>query len=140
MKDRNEQLLQYLEGTLSAQETERVRGLLENDAEMRAALTRLQSLQGLLNTSRADSFGPYFADRVMKQLQPQAIEQTSESFYESLSWIFKRTAFACMIGVLALGTINVLDYQSLGLAASVVEAIFGLPSASISDALTYGAV
>ena len=45
-----------------------------------------------------------------------------------------------MIGAVALGTVNVLDYQGLGLASSVVEALFGLPSASITDALTYGAV
>lgn len=140
MSELKEQMLRYLEGTLPEKESQELERRLDSEPDLKAEFRQLQSLQGLLQTSRADSFAPYFSDRVMKKLQPQAKGQTAESFYDSLSWIFKRAAFACMIGAVALGTVNVLDYQGLGLASSVVEALFGLPSASITDALTYGAV
>jgi hypothetical protein len=54
--------------------------------------------------------------------------------------MFVRTTAAALALVLILSVLNVLDYQTLGVASTWVEALFGLPSTTIEDAFSYGLI
>ncbi len=132
----NEKLLRYIEGDLSAANRRNIEEGLAEEASLRKALDTLRALHGTLRTTRAESFGPYFSERVMRRLQGVG-QAPAESFYNGLQWVFLRTATASLVVAVAFGIYNAITYQSLGAASSFVEAVFGLPSASLMDALSY---
>jgi anti-sigma factor RsiW len=136
-KDRD-LLIQLLDGALPEAEAQAVRERLQHEPALRARLDRLRALRQTLEAARPESFAPYFSTRVMRRLAPARTEQKAESLYEALRWVFARAAVASLFAAGALGTYNVLSYQALGVVSSVVEALFGLPSASLADALSYG--
>ena len=137
MTDDRTLLLRFLDGDLPAAERADVQARLARDPALRAQLGRLQALQQTLEAGKPDAFAPYFSERVLRRLAD--VPRTSaEPLYESLRWLFVRTAVACLFLVAALGAANVADYQSLGVASSTIEALFGLPSTSLLDALAYG--
>lgn len=132
----NEKLLRYIEGDLPAADRRNMDERLAEEASLREALYTLRALQGTLRTTRAESFGPYFDERVMRRLQ--GVEQEpGESLYHGLQWVFLRAATASLVAAVAFGVYNAITYQSLGAASSFVEAVFGLPSVSLMDALSY---
>ena len=55
-------------------------------------------------------------------------------------WAFRLTAAASLLIAGILGAYNVVDYQSLDVVSTIQEALFGLPSASLPDALYFGAL
>lgn len=135
LKD-HEKLLRYIEGDLSAVDRRDMDERLAEDTSLREALHTLRALQGALRTNRAESFGPYFNERVMRRLQ--GVEQEpGKSLYRELQWVFLRAAKASLVAAVAFGVYNAITYQSLGAASSFVEAVLGLPSVSLLDALSY---
>lgn len=134
-------LMRYLEGALDQATTARLEEQLRaSDAEgeaLRAQLDRLRTLRGALPAARSDSFAPYFSDRVMKRLVPQHAAVKMDSFYASLRMGFARTAIACLLAAGALAAYNFVEYGGSDVTSSVPEALFGLPSASLVDALSY---
>ena len=135
MSDDREQLLRLLEDDLPETEARALRARLAAEPDLRARLDQVRALRQTLAAGRADSFAPYFSERVRRRLAPAP--ERGGALYESLRWGFARTALASLLVAGALGTFNALDYQSLGVAVSFVEAVFGLPSASLADALSY---
>ena len=129
-------LLRYLEGRLPGAERRRLETRLAEEAALQETLDTLRGLRGALRTSRAESFGPYFAERTMRRLQGDG-HAVGESFYRGLQWIFLRTATASFVAALAFAAYNAVTYQSLGAASSLLEAVFGLPSVSLADALSW---
>lgn len=140
MNEDRERLLRFLDGELPEAEAQAIRARLGVEPDFRAEIDRLQALRQVLAAGRADAFAPYFGERVLRRLALPEKARAAEGLYDALSWVFTRTAFAGLALAGALGTYNVLDYRALGLAASFLEAFFGLPSATLSDALTYGAL
>ncbi len=98
------------------------------------------SLSALLRSSRTESFGPYFADRVMRRLSRVPEVSGADALYDSLRWIFVRTSAFGLAAAIILCLINVLAFQDLEVATSFIDTLFGLPSATVSDALSYGAL
>ena len=91
----------------------------------------------LLESERADSFAPFFADRVMKRLSPETGPVgTPPGLYEALRWVFVRAAIVGVVLILAIGTLNALQFGA-GDMGSFVDALLGLPSDSLADMLTY---
>ena len=132
----NEKLLRYIEGDLSAADCRNIDERLAEDTSLREALETLRALHGTLRATRTESFGPYFNERVMRRLQG-VVQAPGESFHNVLQWVFFRTAAASLVVAVAFGVYNAITYQSLGAASSFVEAVFGLPSVSLIDALSY---
>lgn len=132
----NEKIVQYLEGDLPAADRRDLEKRLAGETSLRQALDTLRALRGTLRTTRAESFGPYFSERVMRRLQGVG-EEPGESLYRGLQWVFLRTATASLVAAVGFGVYNAITYQSLGAASSFVEAVFGLPSVSLIDALSY---
>ncbi len=131
-----ETLLRYMEDRLPAEARRKLEARLAEEAPLQDALDALRGLQGVLRASRAESFGPYFSERAMRRLQGDG-HALGESFYRGLQWIFLRTATASFAAALAFAAYNAVTYQSLGAASSLLEAVFGLPSVSLADALSW---
>lgn len=131
-----ETLLRYVEGSLPDAERRAFDARLAGEPSLQEALDALRGLRSALRTPRAESFGPYFCERVMQRLHDDG-KATGESFYRGLQWIFLRTATASFVAAVAFASYNAVTYQSLGAASSLLEAVFGLPSVSLADALSW---
>ena len=94
----------------------------------------------LLRASRVDSFAPFFSDRVLDRLAPEFAASGAAALYDSLRWIFVRTSALGLVAAAILCLVNALAFQELGVVTTLVDTLFGLPSASLSDALSYGAL
>jgi hypothetical protein len=94
-----------------------------------------ERVSGLLRAGRAGSFDPFFVDRVMKRISPSGGFR-EPSFYDALSWVFVRAAVAAVVLILVIGTLNAVQF-GVGDVGSLVDALFGLPSNSLADMLTY---
>lgn len=138
MADERERMVRFLENDITEAEAAELRGRLENDMELRQQLERVSTLTDSLRAGAPNSFAPLFSERVLRRLVGEDVR--SESLYDSLRWVFPRAAVASLTLAAVLGAFNFVEYQALDVAASTIEAIFGLPSASLADALSYGAM
>lgn len=133
---RHTALLRYVLGELPAAEAEQLEGRLAGDARLRAEVARLRSIQNELRLSRADSFGPYFGDRVMRRLT--TAREGAEALYLSLRWIFARTSVAAAAAAVLIGAYNLAQFGDLAVTSTVWDALFGLPSTDFLDAFLAG--
>ena len=127
-------LLRYLDGELAPDQMLALRERLDREPNLRAQLGQMQSLRGVLEAGRPESFSPFFSRRVINRIGSN--RDPIAALYDSLRWSFTRTAVAGLALAGFLGAYNLLQYQSLGLVSSFLEAVFGLPSTSFADALT----
>ena len=137
MTNDREMLLRYLEGSLQDTDVDRLKMRISSDRELREKLMQLRFIGETLSRSRAEGFGAFFVERTLKDLWPNAADQTLP-LYDALKWLFLRTAVAGLALVMLLGVLNVLDYQGIDVASSWFEAAFGLPSTTVEDAFSYG--
>jgi anti-sigma factor RsiW len=128
-------ILRYTEGRLD----EADRSMLERDAAadpaVQAAIDEIALTRQGLQVSRADSFKPFFSERVLRKLRPA--ESPEVSLYLSLRWAFVRAGAVAAIAAIVLAGLNVGGYGELDVAASFVDAAFGIPDASPLEAWTY---
>lgn len=139
MKPDLELLNRYLDGTLDAGARRHVEAERSANPEFAAAIERLERLRRQVSSSRADSFAPYFSDRVMRRLLAAPAAVRADAFYGSLRMAFARVAIAGLLIAGGLAAINLVSYGDMDVVSSIPEALFGLPSASLGDALAYDA-
>lgn len=135
MKVDRDTMLRLLRGELDVASEQRLRDAMERSPDLQSRLDQLRRLDAMMSTSAASSFGPYFADRVMRRIAGTATEAKT-AFYETMQWVFLRLAAASVLVVIGLGTYNALQGQGLETSSSTVEAIFGLPADDL-DSLYY---
>lgn len=92
----------------------------------------------ILQSERAESFAPFFSDRVMKRLASTAESGAGDlaELYDSLRWVFVRAAVACLILIVAIGFLNASQFGSSE-TGTLFESLLGLPSDALADVLTY---
>lgn len=125
-------MVRLLRGELDDDKREHVRAAIETDPGLAVEFRRLEGMQDLLRSSAADSFGPYFSDRVLERLR-RTVAVGRTPFYDALSWAFLRLATASLLLVIGLGAYNAVDSRDSDLADNTVEAVFGLPSADLDN-------
>jgi anti-sigma factor RsiW len=125
-------MLRLLRGELSEEDARRHREAIGADSELAAEFRRLERMEGILRAGVAESFGPYFSDRVMKRLLSRASVGRA-AFYDALQWAFLRLAAASLIIVVGLGVYAAIDSRESELASSTIEAVFGLPSTDLEN-------
>jgi anti-sigma factor RsiW len=133
--DDRELLIRYRDGDLSEEETARLEVKLRDDARLKSRLEDLNELAAVLEQGAADSFGPFFAARVMARVRRSDAVAPIEGMYESLRWMFARAAVACLVVVVGIGLYSALGG---GYGGSMVDAVLGLPGATLETALTLG--
>lgn len=127
-------LLRYLGGDLSPSERDRVKQILEEDAETRARLDRLRSLHNTI-ASVNRSFDDGFADRVLKQLpdtKAASAERSERMLYDALEDAFLRVALVTVLLIGAIGGYNIAVFDND--TTTPVEAALGLPDATLQAA------
>ncbi|MBT8401613.1 MAG: hypothetical protein KJO98_14140 [Rhodothermia bacterium] len=127
MKVDRDTMLRLLRGELDPVSEERAQDAIRRSPDLQSELDQLSRLNAMMSSSAASSFGPYFADRVMKRIAGRATDAKAV-LYETMQWVFLRLAAASVLVVIGLGTYNALQGQDLETSASTVEAIFGLPA------------
>lgn len=132
----NDEVLRYTLGELPPEDADRVAARIAEEPALRAETARLEAIAGGLRASRADSFAPYFSDRVMRRLRGAA--ESSESLYASLQWIFARASVAAVGAAVLIGAYNIAQFGDLSVADNLLDVVFGLPSADFVDALLAG--
>ena len=125
-------MLRLLRSELSEEEATSCRQAIDADPLLAAEYRRVQNMRGLLLDGRAQSFGPYFSERVVRKLVGSASTRWP-ALYESMQWVFLRLAAACVLVVIGLGAYNVLDSRGSDLASSTINAAFGLPSGDLES-------
>ena len=133
--DDRERLIRYRDGDLSEEETARLEVRLRDDARLKSRLENLNELAAALEQGAADSFGPFFAASVMARVRRGDAAPPIEGVYESLRWIFARAAVACLVMAVGIGLYSALGG---GYGGSMVDAMLGLPEATLETALTLG--
>ena len=95
--------------TLSLEKQRELERALKESPELRKEKEQIGALRGALTNTRAESFSPFFAERVTNRLinmaNPQKVQQ---EFFESLNFIFKRVIIAGSIATLILFSVNIL--------------------------------
>ena len=133
--DDRELLIRYRDGDLSDEEMARVGERLRDDAGLRSLLERMETLTAGLEQMPPASFGPFFAARVMARIRRSDSTVPLEGMYEALRWMFARAVVACLVVVVGIGLYSAIGG---GYGGSMVDAMLGLPEATLETALTLG--
>ena len=113
------EMLRALTGELTAQERAAFERTLATDDARRAEWEHLQKVSGLLRDSRAASFRPFFAGRVV-----QRVKSREESLADALMWLFRPLVPVALAVVAFLALSNWNERELVGDDASFLAAIF----------------
>jgi len=121
--DHEELLLRSWDGAVSARERQTLAELMQNNSAMRQHSDQYQKIRTMLLRTEPDSFGPFFAERVMHMIK----QRTQEIDY--LIFFFFKKYQVLLVGVLvALLISNMLLTDQLTL-----KGIFGLEQDATED-------
>lgn len=114
---------------LSPAEYSRLKEALKIDVELQDLHQRLEKLNGRFAEHRIDSFGPWFAERVMNKIQSLPTKElVYESFLKNLLPMFRRVALiSSVVFILILG-FNISTSSKPNVAGA-----FGLDRMSIDE-------
>ena len=109
-------LYRSFDDDLSEKEQKQLAEALENSEELRREKEQIKAQRQAVSDSGAQSFKPFFAERVMSRIQAMGEEEnTLEAFYETLWAVFRRFAVAAAVILIALITINLIIGESLSM-------------------------
>lgn len=114
------EMLRALTGELTDRERAAFERTLAADDALRAEWEHLQKISGLLQDSRADSFGPFFAARVAQRIK----SEREESLIDAFVWLFRPLAPVALVLVAFLALSNWNERELVGDDPSFLAAIF----------------
>jgi len=123
-KGKNKKILELLyrsfDDNLKEKEQKQLAEALENSKELRKEKELIAAQRQFISDSAAQSFKPFFADRVMNRIKRISEKKnTLETFYDTFKAVFQRFAIAGAVIMLALIIYNLGIGDSLS-----VEEIF----------------
>jgi hypothetical protein len=96
-------LYRSFDSQLTKQDQQQLDEALTNSQALREEMKRIVSLRNDISSNIADSFKPFFAERVTQRISAlDNTEQSSYVFFESLWYLFRRVAIAGTVIVLIL--------------------------------------
>jgi anti-sigma factor RsiW len=126
-----ELLYKSLDGELTPEEMSDLEAALAISSELRKEREDLLAVRGLVKAGAAESFGPFFARRVMRAIRSARDEEVSGArFFASLEYAFRRVVLVAAAIAVFLLIYNLNQGGSMSLAAA-----FGTPEASIEEIL-----
>ena len=114
------EMMRAAAGELSAEEMAAFERKCSADDALHAEWVEVQKIAELLEESRAESFNPFFASRVMHRIE----ETKEESIADALTWLFRPLVPVALILVAFLALSNWNERELVGDDASVLEAVF----------------
>ena len=141
MKDELLDLLyRSFDSDLTAEEQSRLQEGLAGSAELRAEKKRLQSIRRAITDGAAESFRPFFAERVMQRLEGELRPENGiHELFDSLAHAFRRIAVVGAAAAVILIALNLSSSDDKTLAAafgvneSSVEYLVGSPLESVLE-------
>lgn len=123
-KGKNKKIIELLyrsfDDNLKEKEQKQLAEALENSKELRKEKELIAAQRQFISDSAAQSFKPFFADRVMNRIKGISEKKnTLETFYDTFKAVFQRFAIAGAVIMLALIIYNLGIGDSLS-----VEEIF----------------
>jgi hypothetical protein len=110
-KDKKEELLiKSLDAKLSNEERSMLMNLLEHDHEVKRYSRQYEKLRQMLLRPEPDSFGPFFAERIVNKIKNLKKEIDYQIFF-----FFKRYQLAAVGIVIALIVLNIIFSDQLTL-------------------------
>jgi anti-sigma factor RsiW len=126
-----ELLYRSFDGELDPGERAELEAALAGSPELRRERDELLAMRGKVASSASGSFGPFFAERVMRNIREER-EGEGARFFESLQYAFRRVALVAAAVVAFLLIYNMNQGGSLSVAAA-----FGTEEpATIEEVLT----
>ncbi len=128
-----ELLYRSLDDDLSEKEQNLLEKALKDSEELRLEGAKIKEQRQALSESAAQSFKPYFAERVMQRIDSLSEKNGLEKFYETLKAMFRRFAIAGAVILIALILYNLRIGENISseeifyAADTTVEEIRDLP-------------
>jgi negative regulator of sigma E activity len=129
MNEHREAMIRALTGEADEQEAARLLARLEQEPELQAEYDGLQVLRRALSGGEKQTFGPFFAARVMNRLERE--RNGAVSMYESLRWVFARIAVAGLVACVGLGVYNTVIASNAEIGNSAIESALGVPAENL---------
>jgi len=130
-KRSRELLFRSFDDRLTEREQRELKEALAASPELQEEKEHLTALRGDITAGAADSFKPFFAERVMHRLESSGVAEPGPMlFFESLARLFRRVAVAGAVAVVALVVINLWDSGDVSLNAAV-----GAPETTLEELL-----
>jgi anti-sigma factor RsiW len=123
-------LYRSFDGQLLPEEQQRLEEALASSKQLRDEKERIVALRKTISGNAAQSFEPFFAERVMQRITAEMEQklETVEDFFNSLLWSFRRVALTGAIAVLLLFANNLLRADDLSL-----DSLLAMPQLTIED-------
>ena len=112
-------LYRSFDDDLSLEDHHRLDDALAKSAELRAEKERLLAMRAMVSDSGANSFQPFFAEKVMRRIRNA--ESAQESFLDSLIAVFRPVAIAAFIILVMLISYNLKKTENYTLAGALGE-------------------
>ena len=133
MRERDLELLyRSLDGELTPEERLDLEMALAGSADLRRERDEAMAVRGLVKAAASDSFGPFFAEKVVRAVRAMREEGVAGTrFFESLAHAFRRVAIVAAAVAAFLLIYNLNQVGSLSVAAA-----FGAQETGIEDVLS----
>jgi anti-sigma factor RsiW len=134
MEERILELLhRSFDGELGPAERKELESALARSAELRRERDELLAVRGAVKSSAADSFSPFFAERVIRAVREEREgEAEGARFFESLLGTFRRVALVAA----AIAAFLLVYNMNQGGSVSVAAAFGAEESTSVEQVLT----
>lgn len=96
--------------------------------ELRRERERLLAVRAAVSRNTADSFKPFFAERVMRRLAETRQGAKAAQFWQGWVPVFRRVALAGVVAAIALAVANFMQTDGVS-----VKAAMGLPDVSLEQ-------
>jgi hypothetical protein len=123
-----ELLYKSLDEPLTGPEKKSLDDLKERFPRLIEEEKQILSMRQKLKLSKVESFSPYFAERVMKKLDPTAGKHQQADFFDALMTAFRPVAIATSMAIVGL-----LIYNFSTGDLSSLETILGVPEFKIEN-------
>ena len=116
---------------LNSEDEKKLQEALANSDELRKEQKQILELRKMVAGTKADSFKPFFAEKVMQKIQRRSeSENIPESFFDSLIATFKPVAVGVAILLIILMSYNLKKSGNLSFASAFAE-----PEVTLEDVL-----
>jgi len=123
-----ELLYRSFDETLSPEDDKSLEQALANSIELMLEKENITRLRDQISESQTKHFKPFFADRVLNQIQTSTANQNEETLFDSLFILFRPVAIAATALIIIVAGYNIVSTGQFSL-----EGAMGMPQVTLDD-------
>lgn len=124
-----ELLYRSFDETLKPEDSKVLEYALANSDDLLKEKEEIAALRNQLYESTSKQFKPFFAERVLKQIQTYPLDQNENALFDSLMVLFKPVAIAATVLIILVSGYNIADSGNISL-----EGALAIPDVTFDDA------